>query len=213
MDKRKWIVLGAALFVMQAPLVNWAAEGDGGAEALVQSYDREAAGKLKEALAALEQLPAARRDSYLGAARRGWLLYRIGQYAEAVDAYRLAITQSPKAVEPRLGIMLPQLALRRWTDAESVAKEVLQTDPGNYLATLRLAFVYYNQRRYAESASLYQKLRDLYPSDTEVRSGLAWSLLKAGKNSDASREFVELLAMNPRLTTASEGLKLAGGAR
>ena len=103
----------------------------------------------------------------------------------------------------------PQLALHRWADAEATAKEVLKVDPASYLGTLRLAFVYYNQHRYAESAVLYRKLRELYPSDTDVRSGLAWGLLKSGKKPAAAHEFEELLAINPRLATAREGLHLA----
>lgn len=178
---------------------------------LVQSYDLEAAGKLKEALLALDQTPAPRKESYLGWARRGWLQYRLGQHAESVESYRKAIALAPQAVEPRLGIMLPQLALHRWTDAEMIAKEVLKLDPASYLGTLRLAFVYYNQHRYAESAVLYKRLRELYPSDTDVRSGLAWGLLKSGKAQEAAREFQELLLISPRLASAREGLQLAGG--
>lgn len=176
---------------------------------LVQSYDLEAVGKLKEALAALDLVPPPRKDSYLGWARRGWLQYRLALHTESVESYRKAIALVPQAVEPRLGIMLPQLALHRWVDAEGTAKEVLRLDPVSYLGTLRLAFVYYNQHRYAESAVLYRKLRDLYPSDTDVRSGLAWGLLKSGKKAEAAREFEELLAISPRLATAREGLQLA----
>ena len=176
---------------------------------LVQSYDLEAAGKLKESLAALEQTPLPHKDTYLGWARRGWLQYRLGLHIESVDSYRKAIALAPQSIEPRLGIMLPQLALHRWADAEGTAKEVLKVDPASYLGTLRLAFVYYNQHRYAESAVLYRKLRDLYPSDTDVRSGLAWGLLKSGKKPEAAHEFEDLLAINPRLATAREGLQLA----
>jgi tetratricopeptide (TPR) repeat protein len=176
---------------------------------LVQSYDLEAVGKLKDSLAALDQIPPQRKETYLGWARRGWLQYRIGQHTDSVESYRKAIALAPQSIEPRLGIMLPQLALHRWADAEATAKEVLKVDPASYLGTLRLAFVYYNQHRYAESAVLYRKLRDLYPSDTDVRSGLAWGLLKSGKKPEAAHEFEELLAINPRLAMAREGLQLA----
>lgn len=198
----------AMSFVAAPASAQVAANGD---EALVQSYDLEAVGKLREAVVALDQMPQARKDSYLGYARRGWLQYRLGLHAESVDSYRKAMALAPQAIEPRLGIMLPQLALRRWADAEQMAKEVLRTDPASYLANLRLAFVYYSQQRYAESAALYKRLKDLYPSDTDVRSGLAWGLLKAGRAQDAAREFRELLSINPRLTTAQQGLQLSGG--
>lgn len=189
-----------------------AAGAQSGDEALLQSYDFETAEKLKDALAALDQLPPARKGTYLGWARRGWLQYRLGQHADSVESYRKAIALSPQAIEPRLGILLPQLALHRWADAETVAKDVLRSDAGSYLATLRLAFVYYNQHRYAESATLYQRLRDLYPSDTDARSGLAWALLKLGKTQESAKEFRDLLAINPRLAVARQGLQILGAA-
>lgn len=212
MFTRKSMLVAALLCACALQGAVRAMEQDVGGEALAQSYDREAAGKLKEALVSLDQLPQQRKESYLGWARRGWLLYRLGQYAESVDAYRKAIAAAPKSIEPRLGILLPELALRRWTDAEQMAKEILQSDPGSYLATLRLAFVYYNQHRFAESAALYGRLRELYPSDTDVRAGLGWALLKAGRPQEAAHEFQELLAINPRLATAREGLQLANTA-
>jgi tetratricopeptide (TPR) repeat protein len=213
MSWHKIIRLAIVIGTLQAGAASSASADAGGAtsDPLLQSYDQEAAGRMKEALAALEQLPPARKDTYLGWLREGWLLYRLGRHAESIEAYRKAITASSKAVEPRLGALLPQLALHRWTDAESVAKEALQLDSANYLATLRLAFVYYNQHRYPESAVLYQKLRELYPSDTDVRSGLAWALLKSGRPQDAAREFRELLGINSRLATAREGLQAASG--
>lgn len=209
MDRRTFARVAVVIGMLQSGVsVSAAAQEQ---DALIQSYDGEAAGKLKEALAALDQLPPPRRDSYLGWARRGWLQYRLGEHAASIISYRRAIALAPRAIEPRLGVLLPQLALHLWNDAEAMANEVLRVDPANYLATLRLAFVYYNRHRYLESAGLYQKLKDLYPSDTDVRSGLAWALLKAGKPQDAAREFRELIGISPRLATAHEGLKLSGG--
>lgn len=209
MDRRTLARLAVVIGMLQGGVSTSAAAQE--QDALIQSYDGEAAGKLKEALAALDQLPPARRDSYLGWARRGWLQYRLGEHAASIVSYRRAIALAPRAIEPRLGVLLPQLALHLWNDAEAMANEVLRVDPANYLATLRLAFVQYNRHRYLESAGLYQKLKDLYPSDTDVRSGLAWALLKAGKPQDAAREFRELIGISPRLATAHEGLKLSGG--
>jgi tetratricopeptide (TPR) repeat protein len=185
--------------------------GDG-AEQFQQSYEHEGAGKLKEALADLDGVPASRKDAYLTLARRGWLLYRLGVYDQSVESYQKAIEVLPKSVEPRLGILLPLQALRRWSEAEKTAKEVLRIDPNNYLAVLRLAYSVFNLHHYPMSTALYQKLKELYPSDVEVRSGLGWSLLKQGKSAEAAREFRELLSISPRHALAREGLQAATAA-
>ena len=59
-------------------------------------------------------------------------------------------------------------------------------------------------------ATLYRKLRDLYPSDHDVRSGLGWSLLKLGRNQEAAQEFKDLLAINPSHVLAKQGLTATG---
>ena len=209
------IVLGLAqlLFLTGISAPVRAAEPDPeGAAQFQQSYERETAGKLQESLSALDSLPQARKDSYLAHVRRGWLLYRLGRHAESVDAYQRAIAAAPKSIEARVGILLPQQSLRRWGDMDAAAKGALAIDPNNYLASLRLAWAQYNLGHYTESAAVYGKLKELYPSEAEPRSGLGWSLLKQGKNADAARELRELLGTQPRNVLARQGLDLLGAA-
>lgn len=206
--------LGLLLFLAAPAAVGLAADVDSEAASLFQqSYDREAAGKLNESLGALDSLPAARQGTYLSQLRRGWLLYRLGRYADSIEAYGKAIAVAPKAIEPRVGILLPQQALRRHADAEAQARTVLGMDPQNYLATLRLAFSLYSIGRHGEAAGLYAHLKELYPSDADVRSGLGWSLLKQGKTAEATRELRELLSIHPRHALAKQGLELLQASR
>jgi Flp pilus assembly protein TadD len=50
-----------------------------------------------------------------------------------------------------------------------------------------------------------------YPSDPDIRAGLAWSLLKMGKRSDARKAFHEALESAPRSQLALDGLKILDG--
>ncbi len=202
-----------SLFLAVGALSLWmgVARADGNAELIQRSYDSEATGRLADSLSVLDQLSAPRRDAYVVTLRKAWLLYRLGRYAESTEVYVRAIALAPAAVEPRLGILLPYLALRRWSDVENQARAILKLEPGNYLATLRLAFACYNLQRYAESTALYRKLIDLYPGDVAVRGGLGWALLKLGKYPEASAEFRNILEIAPRNELAKEGLKATGG--
>lgn len=202
-----------SLFLAVGALSLWmgVARADGNAELIQRSYDSEATGRIADALSVLDQLTPPRRDAYVLTLRKAWLLYRLGRYAESTEVYNRAIALAPGAVEPRLGILLPYLALRRWSDVEGQARAVLKLEPGNYLATLRLAFACYNLQRYAESTALYRKLIDLYPGDVEVRGGLGWALLKLGKYPEAAAEFRNILEIAPRNELAKEGLKATGG--
>ncbi len=175
-----------------------------------ESYDQEAMGHDEEALAALDKLSSEKKGSYVAFLRKGWLQYRLGKNAPAVEAYTKAVAFVPKAIEPRLGILLPLIAEKQWPSAEKHARDILKLDPENYLATLRLAFVLYNQNKFSESQALYKRLVDAYPSDTEARSGLGWALLKQRKTKDATAVFKALLDYAPKNTLGQQGLAATG---
>lgn len=175
-----------------------------------QSYDDEAVGKIDAALAGLDGLPEGHKGGYVAQLRRGWLLYKLGKHAEAVVAYAKAVEQEAASIEARVGALLPLMALRRWADAEAMAKDALSRDPGNYLAGLRLAFSVYSQGRYVEAEALYKKLLSAYPSDVEVKAGLGWSMLKAGKREASAKVFAEVLDVSPKNALALDGIKAAG---
>jgi len=175
-----------------------------------ESYDQEAMGHDQQALAALDKLSPDKNGSYVAYLRKGWLQYRLGKNGPAIEAYSKAITLAPKAIEPRLGILLPMLAEKQWVAAEKNAREILKLDPENYLATLRLAFALYSQNKFAESQPLYQKLVDGYPGDAEARSGLGWTFLKQGKTKEAAVVFRALLGFAPKNALGQQGLAAAG---
>jgi tetratricopeptide (TPR) repeat protein len=174
-----------------------------------ESYDFEAIGRLEESLTALDRLSEAKRGTYVAVLRRAWLLYKLGRNPQSIEVYEKASGLEPKAVEARLGLLLPLMAEQHWPEAEKTAREILKVDNSNYLATLRLAFVQYNLKRYAESKTLYKKLAELYPGDVEVRAGLGWAWLKLGKKSEAAATFREVLELAPKNALSLQGLAAA----
>jgi len=210
MTKKRWLGIALLAAALGCGVARAGADG-GAADGFQRSYDSEAAGKIPDAVAALDALPSPQKDGYVAQLRRGWLLYRLGKHTEAIGAYGRAIALEPRSIEARTGVLLPAMALRRWADVESGAREVLRLDAGNYLGNLRLAFALYNLGRYPESASVYKHLAESYPSDVEVRGGLGWALLKGGKAAEAASEFRAVLEIAPKNALAADGLKAAGG--
>ena len=195
----------AALSILISPLT--ASAGD--AQQYQRSYDLEATRKIAGALAALGKVSAKGKTTYVYQLRKGWLLYINARHPGAIQAYQQAIKLIPKSVEARLGLTLPQMALRRFKDAAATAHGVLKIDADNYLATSRLAYCSYNLGRYAESMRHYQRLVALYPSDVEMRVGLGWAQLKLGKKREASESFSAVVAVAPNHAMARQGLLLA----
>jgi len=169
------------------------------------SYAAEARGDHAAALAALERA-GANGTAYVAALRRGWLLYLSGRHGEAAEAYQKATALEPRAVEPRVGAMLPLSALRRWKDAERMGEEALALAPGDFTAASRLAWVQFSQAQWPKAEQLYRRALAGWPASAEMRAGLAWSLLRQGKNKEARAEFEKVLAFAPDSASAREGL-------
>jgi tetratricopeptide (TPR) repeat protein len=175
-----------------------------------RSYQHEAKGDYAEALAEIDALPSASRRTYTYHLRRGWLLYLAGRHWDSIESYRKAIAVAPDAVEPLLGLMLPEAALRLWLDVIATGELVLDKDPLNYTALSRMAWANYGLGRHREATRLYRKLVRAYPSDVEMRTGLAWSLLKQGRTEAARTQFQHVLGIAPDHPSAKEGLAACG---
>lgn len=178
-------------------------------EAWRRSYALEARGDARGALAALDALPDDARGTYLYALRRAWLLYSQGRHDEAVAAYRQAEAAAPEAIEPKVGELLPLLALRRWQEAEQRARAVLRADPANYLATRRLALALYQLGRHDDARAAYQQVLARYPGDLEMLTGVGWCELQRGRRDEAAAAFRAVLAVSPDDASATAGLTAA----
>ncbi len=181
------------------------------ADAYEASYEMELLGRFRDALKALDGVDTADRGEYVYHLRRGWLYYLAGDHRESVAAYEQAVALEPRAVEPRLGLMLPQMALHLWLDAETTAAAILSLDPKNYVASSRRAWVLYNLGRYDDAEVAYRQVLELYPSDVAMRSGLGWCLLQQELTEDAAAQFRIVLQVDPADSSAAAGLAAAGG--
>jgi tetratricopeptide (TPR) repeat protein len=170
-----------------------------------QSYAAETRGDYTSAIELMERLGQA-GSGYVGTLRKGWLHYLAGRHALAATAYQKAAAVEPSAVEPRLGAMLPLMALRRWKDAQKLGEEVLLLAPNDFTAVSRLAWIHFSQLQYAEAEPLYRRAVTAWPANAEMRTGLGWTLLKLGRNREAREAFEAVLAFAPDQLSAREGL-------
>ncbi|MCK5798513.1 MAG: tetratricopeptide repeat protein [Deltaproteobacteria bacterium] len=204
--KRSWITkVGACGLVVAMTMSLSVAKVYASPEAYRQSYQLESQKKYGEALKALETITGPDRGTYFYSLRHGWLSYLGGKYQQAIASYKVAIRLRPGAVEPLLGLTLPQMALRAWVDALRTAKAALVIDKKNYTANSRLALCEYNLGRYKASMKRYRKILVLYPGNLTMRLGLGWAQLKAHDREAAGRTFAEVLKRSPNNASAKQG--------
>jgi len=136
--------------------------------AFSKSYDLERSGDYRGAIAALESV--SRRSSYLLEYRLGWLHYLATDHVTARQHYQAAMRVSPKSIEPRLGYILPTLAMNRYDEVEVVARTILSMDPNHYTAGLRLAYALRMQRKHRPARDVLTPMLQLYPTDVSLLS-------------------------------------------
>jgi tetratricopeptide (TPR) repeat protein len=170
------------------------------------SYATEARGDPAGALHFMDEAARQGETGYVLHLRRGWLLHLARRHADSAVAYSRAIELEPRALEPRLGGMLPLMAQRRWKEAERLGQDALSIAPGDFTAQSRLAFIQYSQGNFAQAEAWYRGALAAYPGSVEMRVGLAWSLLKQRHLTDARAEFEKALRFAPDNPSANEGL-------
>lgn len=175
-------------------------------ELFESSFANEATGDLDRALNDVLNILRVDDGHYLGNLRAGWLYYSKGRYDDAVRFYDKAGKGVPKAIEPRLGQMLPLMAAKRWKEAEALGLAVLRRAPHNYLASSRLAYITFSLGRYKDAETYYRAVLDDYPSDTEMMLGLGWTYLRQGRKAEARAMFEAVLSIRRQNVNARAGL-------
>lgn len=177
--------------------------------ALNNTYSLEYYGKYAEALAAMEKIATEAPKEYFFQLRAGYLAYMAGNFSRSLALYQNALLLKSDSLEPRLGKLLPLIALGKYKQAEIEAQAILRTDPKNYTARLKLAYAVYLAGEFAKAEKHYADLAADFPSDATVLMGLGWANLKQGKKAPARENFARVKLMFPENKYADEGLAWA----
>lgn len=147
-------------------------------------------------------------STYPSELRLAWLCYTNGNYSNSVIHYQTAIQAAPESLDARLGCLLPMLALQRFAEAESSAKQVLKRYPANYYANLRLAYALRMQGKYEQAELVLNRALALRPTDVSLLLELALVKLARKQNATAKGLFLDVLTLAPDNAVALEQLAL-----
>jgi len=172
------------------------------------SFKHESRGNYVEALNSVLRILRIDHRNYTAMLRAGWLAYLKGDYKISIDYYRKAVLLKPKAVEPKLGLMLPLMASKEWDAAGDVARNILKFDEKNYLANSRLAYIFFSMGRYGEAEKQYRKVVSWYPADIDMKIGLGWTLLRMDNKKEAAGIFRDVLTVRKNNTSAHDAIEL-----
>lgn len=179
------------------------------AAAFKASYEAEARGDYHEAYRVVRDVIGSPPSSYEGVMRLGYLKGLQQQPLEAALLFEKAAELEQNAVEPYIYQQYQYLLLADWAKLANSSLAALSRDPLHYTSRSRLGYALYMQGKYADAASQYTKVAQLYPLDLDVMIMRGWSYAKAGQKALALRVFRRALIISPDNAAALEGYDFA----
>jgi tetratricopeptide (TPR) repeat protein len=172
------------------------------AEAYKNSFIAEKALDYEEAIRHLIPLKDMPLYKYAAQFRLGWLYYCTANYANSRNAYQNALKVQPASLEARVAYLLPVLAQGSYEEAETIAKQITDTDRFNYFANVRLAYALRMQRKFSPAEKVDLQMLQYYPSDVTIMTELGLAKLGQQQQEPARKIFTEILAVDPDNVTA-----------
>jgi len=173
------------------------------------SINDESKGNYNEAINRLMKIYDKNKDNYLINLRLGWLNYLKGSQEQSKKYYRSAVSiTKQKSIEPYLGLTYPLAALEEWDELKSTYEKVLELDPNNYTAQLRLGQIYLTNGDYQNAKNHLVKAHTSFQGVSEVNMSLGWTYYYLGDKDRANELFISALMLNSKDSLANEGYNL-----
>ena len=164
-------------------------------------YDADYSSAINELTAIYES------TSYEINLRLGWLYYLHKDYLKSQLYYKKARDLKPQSIEAMFGYVYPIAALENWDEVIQVYTEILQLDPANYTANLRMANIFYYRRDF-NRAITYAQVNGLnFPFDYATNLVLGQINIGLGKIDKAKAYLNKALLYYPESTDAADLLQ------
>ncbi|MDD5562538.1 MAG: tetratricopeptide repeat protein [Thermoanaerobaculaceae bacterium] len=140
----------------------------------------------------------------------GFLLYRQGRVADAIDHFRASLRLKPDNVPALLNLAKVDEDRGRLDEAASELRQALAVDPADPTVLVNLGTVCTKAGRYEDAIGAYRDaLRHPSPDDYLAHNGLGVALIRQGRRTEAVEEFREALRLKPDYWMARANLERA----
>lgn len=138
--------------------------------------------------------------------RLGYLYYLAGQHQESVKYYTKSIEINPTCIQAKLGMALPNAAMKKWDVVIKLYEEILVIAPSSSYVSYKLGLLHYERKNYAAAFKCFELVYNLYPFDYEGLLMMGWTNLQLGKKAEAKNFFSRTLLIAPNDKSALDGL-------
>jgi serine/threonine protein kinase/Flp pilus assembly protein TadD len=159
-------------------------------------------GRSQEAEDLYKRLSAMHPTDWEGPSRLGGFYYLQHRYSEAVEQFRRVIEIVPDHGSAHTSLGTSLLALGKERQAEAEFKKSLTLGP-DYVAFTNLGAVYYNQKRFAEAATVWKQALTINDKDYRLWNNLAIAYEWLGQPDKAKQAFSQELERLEQLAPLS----------
>ena len=167
-----------------------------GKSTITDSYNAEIARNYTRALQIMDELRTDDPEDEFYLLRTAWLQYLLGNYKEAEKNYNKS-NQIFRNLDAQTGILNCYLALGKWSDAKTLADQILKSYPQNTLIMSKAAYAAYMQQNYRATADYYLEIIKLAPWDMESRGYLVNNLYLSKDTENARKHYNILKKYSP----------------
>ncbi|MBZ5655735.1 MAG: tetratricopeptide repeat protein [Acidobacteriia bacterium] len=157
-------------------------------------------GRAQEAEDTYKRAAAMRPEYWDGYYRLGAFYYQQGRFADAASQFRRVVELLPDHAPAHTSLGTAWLSLGQEADAEAEFKKSLALAP-DYPALANLGVMYYQQKRFAESAAMTEKALSLNDKDYRLWNNLAIAYEWLGQPDKAQNAFSRELARLEQIVT------------
>jgi tetratricopeptide (TPR) repeat protein len=177
-------------------------------DAYYKSYNYEKMGNVTDAINALSLVIKEYPTGYTANLRLGYLQLIAKHYSNAIENYDKAILTVPASIEPKLGKMSVLIAQGRYTEAEQIGYQVLNSDYNNYYANIRLSYCLRMDKKADLAEKIDIKMLTLLPTDTAYLVEYALVKYAQANYSKSYTVFQDVLILEPENVTAKYYIQL-----
>lgn len=171
----------------------------------------ESTGKLQEAVVLCHQACDAMKNEYYLCQSMGKFLFRLGNVAEAEDAFREAVRRNPQFFDGHCDLAGILLKREKDKEAEAVARRALQIKPEYFMYNM-LGGILMKQGRNEESAAVYRQSIEVVKDNAWGYYGLGQVSERMGRPQEALKMYMRAVELDPTLIAAKKQIKkLSGG--
>ena len=171
------------------------------------SYELEAQERYDDALKSLSAVLKSYPNGYTVNYRMGWLAYRGGHYADAINYYKKALAIYPSSIEVMKNDILVLVAQKKWAKVESQCRQLLRVDLYNLDGNYWLAYALQSSGKDGDAIKVLNSITALYPTNVSLLLELAYSYLKIGESKTAKELYGTIIILDPNNPTALSQLE------